>query len=96
MTIKSFGKVFHLFLSNKVKKKKKEVKYGDPENTKIFKNCFNKTLGSLSINRNMECVRESFNERPALTSIDKYATHPSIKNIKTRMISSNFKFVLED
>ena len=50
----------------------------------------------LNIYRNMECVRESFYEFPGLPSIDKYATHPSIKNIKTRMISSKFKFFLQD
>ena len=93
--MRSFGKVFHLFVSSKIEKKYK-VKYGDAESTKIFENPFNKTLGSLNINRNMERVQESFDESPALPSIDKYATHPSIKNIKTRMISSNFKFVLED
>ena len=43
--------------------------------------------------------RESFKEDPILASIEKYATHSSIKNIKSRMNGVNsifFKFVDKD
>ena len=56
----------------------------------FFKNYFNKIVGKLDINLNLESVRESFNEDPVLTSFEKYATHPCIKKIKSRMFKSLF------
>ena len=49
---------------------------------------------NLDINEKLECIRESFKEDPVLASIEKYATHSSIKNINSRMsgINSNFSF----
>ena len=57
----------------------------------FFKNYFNKIVGKLDIDLNLESVRESFNEDPVLTSIEKYATHPCIiKKIKSRVFKSLF------
>ena len=71
---------------------------GDAEIAKNFKNHFNKVVGNLDVNRNLQCVRKSFNEDPVLASIEKYATHPSIENIKSRMngVNSSFSFKFAD
>ena len=88
----------HLF-SNKVESKKKitlvennKITSNDVEIAKTLKSYFDKVVGNLDINRNLECVRESFKEDPVLTSIQKYAAYSSIKNIRSRMngINSNF------
>lgn len=64
----------------------------------MFKNYFNNIVGNLDIHQNLEYKRDSFNEDPVLTSIEKYDAHPSIKNIESRMndINSNFFFKFID
>ena len=77
-----------------------EIISNDSETAKTFKNYFNKVVGNLDINQNLECVQDSFKEDPVLGLVEKYATHCNIKNIKCRMneINSNFsfKFVAQD
>ena len=77
-----------------------EIIYENAEIAKIFKNYFDRTVGNLDRNQNLECLQESFKEDPVLASVEKYATHSSIRNIKIRMngINSNlyFKFFDQD
>ena len=75
-----------------------EIISGEDEIAKIFKNYFDKIVGNFNINQNLECVQKSFKEDLVLVSIKKYATHSSIKNIKSRMngINSNFLFRFVD
>lgn len=46
-----------------------------------------KIVGNLDIKRSLECVQESFKEDPALASIEKYATHSSIKTLKAECMT---------
>ena len=91
------------FKRRKVKRKltvveNDEIISGEDEIAKIFKNYFDKIVGNFNINQNLECFQKSFKEDLVLVSIEKYATHSSIKNIKSRMngINSNFLFRFVD
>ena len=72
----------------------------DAELAKNLKKYFDKIVGNKGIYRNRESARESFNKNPVLTSIEKYSSHPSVKNIKSKMNGTNlnfsFKFVKQD
>ena len=49
-----------------------------------------KTYYFQNLDSKVVSVRGSFNEGPVLTSIEKYATHPCIKNSKSQMFKSLF------
>ena len=100
-----FWKIALHLLSNKAKSKEKitlvennETISDNAEIAKILKNYSDKKVGNLDINRNLECILESFKEDPVLASVKKYATPSSIKNIKRTMngSDSNFRFTFFD
>lgn len=75
--IKFWKSVLHLS-SNQIKPKEKinlaennEIISGDAEIAKICKNYFDKSVGNLDIDQNLECVQDSFKEDLALASIEK-------------------------
>ena len=69
-----------------------EIISDDAEIAKIFKNYFDKIVGNLDINQNLECTRKCFKKDLVLTLIEKYAAHSSIRNIKSRIGNINSKF----